>query len=100
MIHSTTVLNAIICDDLDNDGYKDLLLCGNIYQSRIRFGKYDANNGVMLKGNGKGGFNYVPEQQSGLKLKGDVRSVLTINNTLLVGINQQKMRAFQFNKGK
>jgi hypothetical protein len=84
--------------DYDGDGNKDLLLCGNIYQSRIRFGRYDANHGVLLKGNGKGGFNYVPELQSGLKLKGDVRSVIALNNTLYVGINQQKMRAFQFNK--
>jgi hypothetical protein len=83
--------------DYDGDGHKDLLLCGNIYQSRIRFGKYDANHGVLLKGNGKGGFTYVPELQSGLKLKGDVRSVTALNNTLLIGINQQKMRAFRFN---
>lgn len=84
--------------DYDGDGNKDLLLCGNINQSRIRFGKYDANHGVLLKGNGKGAFKYVPESQSGLKLKGDVRSVLTINNTLFVGINQQKLRAFKFNQ--
>lgn len=86
--------------DYDGDGNRDLLLCGNIYQSRIRFGRYDANHGILLKGNGKGGFTYVPDQQSGLKLKGDVRSVIALNNTLYVGINQQKMRAFQFNKIK
>jgi hypothetical protein len=82
--------------DYDGDGHKDLLLCGNIYQSRIHFGRYDANHGILLKGDGKGGFKYVPDQQSGLKLKGDVRSVITINNTLFVGINQQKMRAFKY----
>ncbi len=87
---------TIISLDYDRDGNKDLLLCGNINQSRIRFGKYDANHGVLLKGNGKGAFKYVPELQSGLKLKGDVRSGLTVNNMLLVGINQQKLRAFQF----
>ena len=89
---------TITCLDYDGDGNKDLLLCGNINQSRIRFGKYDANHGVLLKGNGKGGFTYVPELQSGLKLKGDVRSAVTINNTLLIGINQQKLRAFQFTR--
>ncbi|MGY3053425.1 hypothetical protein ACVWYG_001625 [Pedobacter sp. UYEF25] len=84
--------------DYDGDGYKDLLLCGNIYQSRIRFGRYDANHGILLTGDGKGGFKYVPAQQSGIKLKGDVRSALTVNNTLFIGINQQKIRAFEFNK--
>jgi hypothetical protein len=82
--------------DFDGDGKKDLLLCGNIYQSRIRFGKYDANHGVLLKGDGKGKFKYVPEAVSGLALKGDVRSVVAIKNTLLIGINQQKNRAFKF----
>ena len=84
--------------DYNGDGHKDLLLCGNMTQARIRFGKYAANHGVLLKGNGKGGFSYVPDQQSGLKLKGDVRSVISINNTLYVGINQQKLRAFQFDQ--
>ncbi|MHA4894989.1 VCBS repeat-containing protein [Pedobacter sp. PWIIR3] len=82
--------------DFNNDGHKDLLLCGNINQSRIRFGKYDANHGVLLAGNGKGSFKYVTN--SGLNLKGDVRSVIQLNNTLLFGINQQKMRAFTLNK--
>ncbi len=38
--------------------------------------------------------------KSGLKLKGDVKSVIALNNTLYVGINQQKIRSFQFNKVK
>ena len=84
--------------DYNGDGHKDLLLCGNMTQARIRFGKYAANHGVLLKGNGKGSFTYVPDQQSGLKLKGDVRSVIAMKNTLYVGINQQKLRAFQFNQ--
>jgi hypothetical protein len=82
--------------DFDGDGYKDLLLCGNINQSRLRFGKYDANHGIFLKGNGKGAFSYVPQYLSGLDLRGDVRSAITINNTLLFGINQDKVRAFKY----
>lgn len=81
--------------DFDKDGNKDLLLCGNISQARLRFGKYDANYGILLKGNGKGGFSYVPQRQSGFNLKGDIRSVTTINNKLLFGINQQSLKAYQ-----
>jgi hypothetical protein len=87
---------AITALDYDGDGNKDLLLCGNINQSRIRFGKYDANHGVLLKGNGKGNFKYIPELESGLKLKGDVRSTIALGNMLLVGMNQQPLRAFRF----
>ncbi len=84
--------------DYDHDGRKDLLLCGNINQARLRFGKYDANYGILLKGDGKGKFAYIPQHVSGLKLEGDVRSVIKLNNKLLFGINQQDIKAYQLNK--
>ena len=43
-------VNAIICDDLDNDGYKDLLLAGNEYQTEVITGRYDASYGCFLRG--------------------------------------------------
>ncbi|MHB1177117.1 MAG: VCBS repeat-containing protein [Daejeonella sp.] len=84
--------------DYDRDGHKDLLLCGNINQARLRFGKYDANYGTLLKGDGKGNFTYIPQNISGFRLKGDVRSVIDLNNTLLFGINQQKVKAYRLSK--
>jgi enediyne biosynthesis protein E4 len=84
--------------DFDKDGKTDLLLCGNINQARLRFGKYDANYGTLLKGDGKGNFNYINQTQSGFHVWGDVRSVLEINNRLLFGINQGAVKAYQLNK--
>jgi hypothetical protein len=81
--------------DYNHDGNEDLLLCGNINRARLRFGKYDANYGVLLQGDGKGGFRYIDQQTSGFDLRGDVRSVLRINQTLLFGINQQSVKAYQ-----
>jgi len=82
--------------DIDKDGRQDLLLCGNINHARLRFGKYDANYGVLLKGDGTGNFTYVPQYMSGLHITGDVRSVLNINNTLLFGINQKAVKAYKY----
>jgi hypothetical protein len=87
---------AITSFDYDKDGNNDLLLCGNINRARLRFGKYDANYGVLLKNDGKGSFTYVNQQQSGLSLRGDVRSIISINNTLLFGINQQPLKAYKW----
>lgn len=81
--------------DFDQDGHKDLLLCGNTAQVRLRFGRADANAGLLLRGDGRGGFATVPQPQAGFRLSGDVRSVLPIGNTLLFGINQQSIRAYQ-----
>lgn len=83
--------------DYDNDGRKDLLLCGNINHARLRFGKSDANYGTLLKGDGKGGFSYIPQKQSGFHLTGDIRNVLPLNNILLFGINQQEIKAYKPN---
>lgn len=80
--------------DYNNDGKQDVLFCGNINRARLRFGKDDANYGVLLRGDGKGNFSYVNQQQSGFHLRGDVRSVVNINNTLLFGINQSSIKAY------
>ncbi|HTK21574.1 MAG TPA: VCBS repeat-containing protein [Mucilaginibacter sp.] len=83
--------------DYDHDGNKDILLCGNINKARLRLGKSDANYGILLKGDAKGHFTYVPQLKSGFHLWGDVRSVLEVNKTLLFGINQQGVRAYKEN---
>lgn len=82
---------GIVMEDMDKDGKKDLLLGGNNTWTRIKYGRYLANHGVFLKGDGKGGFQYVPQYESGLKLRGNVRSLQLIktgsNNKVIVGMN-------------
>jgi enediyne biosynthesis protein E4 len=81
--------------DFDKDGNEDLLLCGNINHARLKFGKYDANYGSLFKGDGKGNFTYITQQQSGFKIWGDVRSIIQINQILLFGMNQQPLKAYK-----
>jgi hypothetical protein len=83
--------------DYDQDGNKDLLLCGNINNARIRFGKYDANYGLLLQGDGRGIFQTIVQYRSGFKLKGDIRSSLVLNDKILFGINNQDIKAYQLN---
>lgn len=80
--------------DYDKDGNEDVLLCGNINHARLRFGNYDANRGVLLRGDGKGNFSYVSQAQSGFQLAGDVRSVVQLNG-LLVFQTDGKTEAFR-----
>lgn len=87
---------AISSLDFDQDGKKDLFLGGNISKARLKFGKYDANYGLILRGDGKGSFSTVPQKQVGLRLIGDVRSVLVVQNKLIVGVHQQGVKAYQF----
>jgi enediyne biosynthesis protein E4 len=82
---------GIVLEDLNKDGKKDMLLAGNNTWTRIKFGRYSANHGVLLLGDGKGGFTYVPQQKSGLTLSGNARSLQLIHAggspKIIAGIN-------------
>jgi len=87
-------LYGITSLDVNHDGKKDLLLAGNNSWTRIKFGRYTADHGILLTGDGKYHFTCVPEVKSGLQIRGDVRSVATVKNRekmqIIVGINNSK----------
>lgn len=82
--------------DYNRDGTTDLILAGNVNEARIRIGKYDANYGVLLRGGEDASFQYVPQHESGLSLRGDVRSALDVNGSLLFGINRGAVQAYRY----
>jgi len=88
-VHTITVL------DYDNDGNEDVLLCGNNSYAKLRMGKFDANYGILLKGNAMGNFQYIDQSVSGFKVKGDVRSVIDLNKMLFFGIGQQSVKTYK-----
>ncbi len=67
-------VNGILIQDYNNDGNKDVLIAGNLYGSEIETPRNDAGYGLLLTGNGKGEFTAMPADQSGLYLKGDVKT--------------------------
>jgi hypothetical protein len=86
---------AMCSMDVNKDGKTDLLLFGNNLYNRIRLTQYNANFGQLYFGDGKGNFTYVPQYQSGLSIKGDVRSVAVVNDELLIGINNQSVQSYK-----
>jgi hypothetical protein len=95
-------VNAIACTDVDGDGNADLILAGNEYQAAVTTGRYDASYGLLLTGDGKGGFKVVSPVSSGLILDGDVRDLKLVKaggrRFLVAAVNDEKMRVFQINK--
>ncbi len=85
---------AITSIDVNKDGKKDLVLAGNNSWTRIRYGRYEANHGTILLGDGKGNFKFLPPVQSGLTVRGDVRSIEYINHYLFFGLNNQPAQVF------
>ncbi|HEY3221367.1 MAG TPA: VCBS repeat-containing protein [Gemmatimonadales bacterium] len=66
---------ASLVDDFDGDGKTDLLVAGNFYGVTPVEGRYDASYGLLLHGDGRGGFTAVDMQRSGLAIDGQVRHI-------------------------
>ncbi len=90
---------SILPIDLNQDGNMDLILGGNQTYTRIRIGLMDAGLGLVLIGNGDGNFTPLSPAESGLAIKGDIKSILPIKINsgvqLLFGINQQPLESYK-----
>jgi hypothetical protein len=97
-------VNAILANDMDNDGFTDLLLGGNEYESEILSGRYDASYGQLLKNDGKGNFTNISPLQSGFMAEGDVKCLKLINTAgnaqlIFTAVNDSWLRCFKINTG-
>jgi hypothetical protein len=81
--------------DCNNDGIKDLILGGNVSHTRVKFGRSQANCGMLFIANEKGEFKYTPQKLSGLNISGDVRFITTLpNKFVLFGRNNNTLTAY------
>ena len=94
-------VNAIVCNDINNDGVADLLLSGNEYQTDVITGRYDASFGCFLKGNKNKTFTAIPYPVSGFRLKGDVKDLALIttpkDRLVIAAANNDSARVFKIN---
>ena len=68
-------VRAILADDFDADGHKDLILAGNFDGVPPRRGRYDASYGWLLRGDGQGAFAVVEPAESNLWIEGQTRAL-------------------------
>jgi hypothetical protein len=99
-----SVINGMVVDDFDGDGQLDVLLSGNDYGAEPVVGRYDALNGLLLKGDGKGGWLPLSVLQSGIYLPGDQKSLVRLQGAgdrylLAAGQNKGPLQVFERNKG-
>jgi len=59
--------------DFDGDGNEDIFLSQNFFPTDIGTPRYDAGRGLLLLGNGKGGFTAATGAQAGIVVYGDQR---------------------------
>ena len=73
-------LNSGLTIDINNDGNLDFIGVGNNYAAEVETIRYDAGTGVVMLGDGTGGFKTVTNIKSGFFTNGDDKDLIQINN--------------------
>ena len=98
-----SAINGMVVDDFDGDGNLDVLMNGNDYSTSVGIGQYDAFYGLLLKGDGTGGFKPLSMLQSGVCIPGNGKALVKLSgpgNTYRVAASQRlgPLQLFELNK--
>ena len=88
-----SALNGMETGDFDGDGNLDVIINGNDYGTDVSIGRYDALNGLMLKGDGKGNFKPLSILQSGIYIPGNGKALVKLRDNkgnILLAASQNK----------
>jgi len=96
---------SLLIDDINNDGYQDLITGGNFSGVPPDLGRYDASFGEIFLGDGQGSFASLNFQTSGFVVNGEIRQMKKIKNPnnqdrILVARNNHTVAIFNRLKNK
>jgi enediyne biosynthesis protein E4 len=84
--------------DFNRDGNLDILVTGNDFGTEVSMGRHDAFNGQVLTGDGHGNFQALTMEQSGICMKGDAKSLVSVcvsdHPIILSAANKGKVKAY------
>lgn len=100
----TSPIHAILTGDYNGDGKTDILLTGNFFDVLTELGRYDANYGTLLLGDGKMKFTGTKPEQTGFFVKGQVRRMLPVRGAngsqfIVLAKNNDRAQLFAVSKG-
>ena len=93
LLAQNSSIHHILVDDLNSDGYKDVVLTGNNFELSTQLGRLDANHGTVLLNDKNGFFNI--ENLALFDIFGQVRDIEILNykdqNYFVVGRNKESL---------
>lgn len=97
-----SMVSGLVAGDFNGDGQLDLFLSTNDYSTEPGNGRYDALRGLVLKGDGKGGFHPLSMMESGVCIPGNGRSVARLRgaNGSFLMVSTQNRGAVQVFRGR
>ncbi|HBH83068.1 MAG: RNA-binding protein [Bacteroidetes bacterium GWE2_41_25] len=98
-----SVIKGMVADDFDGDGNLDIVINGNDWGTEVLTGRYDALNGLVLKGDGKGNFSALSIAESGIYIPGNGRGLISLKSSsgkllLAAGQNRGPLKLFELVK--
>jgi hypothetical protein len=96
-------LNGMITDDVDGDGNLDVVINGNDWGTEVSTGRYDALNGLVLMGDGKGNFISQSIRESGIYIPGNGKALVKLKGTdnrylIAAGQNRGPLKIFELRR--
>jgi hypothetical protein len=88
--------------DINNDGFEDVIVGGNIYNTEVETPRLDSFSGIVMLSNQKDGYVTMPSSKSGLRINGNIKDLNIIKTsksaTLFATENNGKLKSFLINK--
>ncbi len=85
--------------DVNNDQNLDIVAVGNTFAPDYLTGRNDASCGLLMLGNGRGVFRALTPNQSGIHLRGDMKSLVKFNlakqPVWLIGTNSMPLQVLR-----
>ena len=86
---------AIASGDFDQDGDQDLLMGGNLYNTKPEVGRYDASYGIYLENIDGSNFKF-RDGGAGFSLLGEIRDIKVSKQGLIVSRNSDSLAIFNY----
>jgi ASPIC and UnbV/FG-GAP-like repeat len=98
-----SVLNGVSVSDFDGDGNLDVVINGNDFGTEVSVGRYDAINGILLKGDGKGNFKALSILESGIYIPGNGKALVTLKSNkgkylMIASQNKGGLKVFELKR--
>ena len=85
--------------DYNKDGYEDVIISGNIYNTEVETPRLDNPFALVLLSNKKNGYQCLSPNATGLYTIGNTKSVRVLNDpkVLIIGNNSESIESFLIN---
>ena len=93
-------VNGLVSQDVNDDGFLDVVLIGNDYGNEIFTGRLDAQIGLVLLGDGNGNFKTLASSKSGFVVPGDGKALIKLASAtgsplLIASQNRGRLEVFR-----